>query len=366
LIVTTSLDKGGAERFTSTLLRHLDREAVSPTLCVLRDEIGYPVPEDVPVHVLGYRHPVQLPWIVLRLRRLLARLRPDVVLSVITPANLVTGAALRGVQTRPTWIARMGTNPARNDGLLRSFVGRRVYPHVDCFVANSQGVASSLEACYPCSKGKVLVVRNPTDFEVIDELSGVSPEVHRVGQIPLLISVGRLRREKRVGVMLEAFARVRAKRPAILWICGDGPEQRRIESRVRRLKLSDSVRLLGFCRNPYALMRQADLFLLSSDYEGLPNALIEAQSLGLPAVSTRCPHGPDEIIEDGLTGLLTPVSDAEAMAESILRLLEDPVVMEEMSLAARASARIKFDVRRRSKDWQTVIERASPCAGSPA
>jgi len=119
--------------------------------------------------------------------------------------------------------------------------------------------------------------------------------------------------------------------------------------------LDDSVKLLGFQENPYALMRRATVFVMTSDHEGLPNALIEAQGLGIPAVSTRCPYGPDEIIEDGKTGILTDVGDSPAIAKAIEELLVNPVHREEMAQAAKKRARELFDKSTQIKAWENIL-----------
>jgi glycosyltransferase involved in cell wall biosynthesis len=102
-------------------------------------------------------------------------------------------------------------------------------------------------------------------------------------------------------------------------------------------------------------MRQAAIYVLSSDYEGLPNALIEAQGLGLPAVATRCPHGPEEIIDDGKTGLLTPVGDARELAEAMVKLLSNEPRRRQMGQAAKLYARRLFDASHLTRGWEQVM-----------
>jgi glycosyltransferase involved in cell wall biosynthesis len=141
----------------------------------------------------------------------------------------------------------------------------------------------------------------------------------------------------------------------VLWICGDGPLREKTSRDIAARGLGDSVKLLGFQQNPYALMRQATVFVMTSDHEGLPNALIEAQGLGIPAVSTRCPYGPDEIIEDGKTGILVNVGDSRAIAEAIEGLLTNPQRRKEMAEAARNRARSLFDKSTLIKAWEDVL-----------
>jgi glycosyltransferase involved in cell wall biosynthesis len=128
-----------------------------------------------------------------------------------------------------------------------------------------------------------------------------------------------------------------------------------VESEIAAAGLGETVELLGFVENPFALMRQADLFVLTSDYEGLPNALIEAQGLGLAAVSTRCPHGPDEIIAEGETGLLVPPGDAPALAAALDRLLGEPEERRRMAERAREKARARYSVEVVLPAWERLL-----------
>lgn len=355
LVVSTSLNTGGAQRFTSTLLTHLDREVVRPSLALLRDDIGFKLPTDVPIHQLEYRRGWHLFDAAGRLRRLIEKSRPEMILSNITATNLVTGLALRSCVHQPQWIARVGNNPGFHDTFVRASLARLLYRRVDRFVVNSPGLADDLARQYAIDTARATCLLNPTDFEAMD-FQANSPTAHAVlAERPLLLAVGRLFKQKRYDVMIDAFARVRSRIQAHLWICGEGPERNRLERQIQRHGLNDHVKLLGFCDNPYALMNKADLFLMSSDHEGLPNALIEAQGMGLPAVSTDCPHGPREIIVDQRTGLLVPTANPKAMAEAISTLLEAPPRLSEMSVAARETARRRFGAAALTGQWQQCL-----------
>jgi glycosyltransferase involved in cell wall biosynthesis len=355
LLLSITLNKGGAERFASTLLVHLDRAEVKPSLCLLRKDVGYPLPDDVPYGVLEYHRPAHLFRAVRRLRGLLAELQPDVVISNGAATGIVAGMALRRCRADPAWIARIDNNPRYHDTGLRKFILKRVYRRADGFVVNSRGMLGDLAACYPFAKKKAQALWNPTDFARIDRLAEQPPVQRADSGVPVVISVGRLFPQKRLDLLVDAFARVRQQQKAELWICGDGPERRRIESKVAHLTLGPFVRILGHCPNPHALMRQAAVYALSSDYEGLPNALIEAQGLGLPAVSTRCPHGPDEIVDDGKTGLLTPVGDVRALADALLKLLSNQPRCRQMGQLARLHARRLFDAPHLVRGWEQAI-----------
>jgi glycosyltransferase involved in cell wall biosynthesis len=149
------------------------------------------------------------------------------------------------------------------------------------------------------------------------------------------VGCGRLTPQKGFADLIDAFTRVRAVLPASLWIVGEGEERGRLERQIRRLGLTDSVRLLGFRRNPYQYLAAADVFALSSRYEGFGNVVVEAMACNTPVVATDCPYGPAEIISDGLNGVLTPPADAEALSQAIIRVLKDPSLQRRLAERGR-------------------------------
>src|SRR5262249_54469789 len=142
------------------------------------------------------------------------------------------------------------------------------------------------------------------------------------GSPPVVLGVGRLALQKDFSTLIKAFAHVRSRAPARLLILGDGEKRVELEVLVKELGLTADVCLLGYVDNPFAYMRRCAAFVLSSEYEGLPNSLIEAMACGAPVISTDCPCGPAEILDGGRYGLLVPVGDVEAMAAAISATLQ--------------------------------------------
>ncbi len=363
LLVTHSLSGGGAERFAATLATHLDRARFVPAVCAATPRRTYPVPEDVPVSVLGYSGLASLPRTVRRLRDEIERSRPDLVLSNVLSTNGLTGAALRGLGERPAWVARVANAPGAREPWLHRLWARRVYGLARRVVSNSSAMAEAVAEAYPAVRDRVTSLPNPTDFSCLDRLAAEAPPRARDGR-PTILWLGRLVEQKRPDLALEALALVRRSVDARLWLCGEGPLEGALRRQAAALGLGSpaagpAVELLGFCENPFPLMRQADLFLLTSDFEGLPNALIEAQGLGLPAVSTRCPFGPAEIVEHGATGLLVQPGDAGDLASGVLELLGDPARRAAMGRAAAERARATFDLPRVLPRWETLLAQAA-------
>lgn len=371
LVVTHSLSWGGAERFAATLLGGLDRARFAPSVCVAsRRPSTYRLPGDVEEHRLGYRNPLDLPAAAIRLRRLLHSGRFDLVLSNVLKTNALTGLALGG-RRHPRWVARVGLAPGRGDRPLVRLAARRLERRAAAVVANSERMAAALAERRPRWADRIRHLPNPTDFEHIDRLAaeqpaaetaallaelGVGTSGDAAGPPDLLVAAGRLDRQKRPDLALAALARIRERRDARLIWCGDGPLRPVIERRAADLGLAGVARFPGFVGNPFPVVRRADLFLLASDFEGLPNALIEAQGLGVPAVATRCPFGPDEIVDHGVTGRLVPPHDPDAFAAAALEVLgAEPDARRAMGEAARSRARERYDARRVLPLWEGLL-----------
>ncbi len=354
LFVSTSLDTGGAQRFLSTLLTHLDREKFQPTLVLLRDEVGYPLADDVDVEVLDYRGVWSFPRTVRRLRNIIRDRHPMLVCSNVNATNILTGFALPADRSRPYWVARFGSSPERDDSKLRQIASRQILWKADRVVANSPGLATETAERYPLIADRTETIGNPTDFQYLDLQLSSEDTLASPKEIQVIIAVGRLYKCKRYDLMLQTIKKTLQKHSVELWICGDGPERPILEKQIDRLKLKENVKLLGFCSNPHLLMSRADLFLMTSDHEGSPNALIEAQGLGLPAVSTNCPHGPSEIIREARTGYLAEVGNVESIVQAVEKFLNAPerlLPKEEI----RDVIRSQFDATKLVRKWEDLF-----------
>jgi len=229
---------------------------------------------------------------------------------------------------------------------------RHMYPWADTIVANSTGVANDLADTVDISREDIDVVYNPT---VTPELfkSAKEPVNHpwfSDDTPPVVLGVGRLEEQKNFSTLINAFAAVRENRDARLVILGDGSLQSSLEKQSAQLGIEEDVDFPGVVDNPYKYMRDASVFVLSSAWEGLPNVLIEAMACGCPVVSTDCPSGPAEILDEETYGPLVPVGDAQALAESIQSVLDDPQDSERIRERA-----MDFSVQSVLHDFERVL-----------
>lgn len=263
----------------------------------------------------------------------LRRERPRVLISSMNYANVVAllAAKLSGrntpvVVTVHTTLSESSRQQQRRlSGLIWPPLLRMFYPYAAHVVAVSSGAADDLSRSSGLPRNRVEVVYNPVITRDILAAAKQAPDHpwFDPGQPPVILGVGRLTRQKDFPTLIRAFANVRRRRPARLIILGEGEDRADLTALAKELGVSDDVELPGF-RNAPAYMAGSALFVLSSAWEGLPTVLIEALAAGTRVVSTDCPSGPREILQDGRLGSLVPVGDVSALVTAMLEALERP------------------------------------------
>lgn len=258
--------------------------------------------------------------------------RPSVVLSTLKHANIVALVAKRMARVdTPVFIREANTisrerTVTLRDRLVRAMVPR-IYAWADGIIAVSEGVAEDIHRCTGISRSKIHTIYNPV----------VTPDMSRLMQEevdhpwfvadatdPVILGVGRLDTQKDFPTLIRAFACVRRSVNAKLLILGEGPERAQLLELASSLGVVNHVSLPGFVSNPFAFMARSAVFALSSAWEGLPGALIQAMACGCTVVSTDCPSGPSEILDRGRYGTLVPVGDVRRMAAALLEALRSP------------------------------------------
>jgi glycosyltransferase involved in cell wall biosynthesis len=257
------------------------------------------------------------------LRRRLRIIAPDAVLSFLTQTNILTLIAARGLPIRVVISER--NDPAKQHPNLRVVLLRNLlYRRSDVVTANSKGAIESLASIVPREKLALL----PNPLNISDRGTAVSFEA------PTFITVTRLVAQKGIDVLLRAAAIVFAKLPAWrLVIIGDGPLGEELQSLANDLGIASRVDWLGYCDDPIPYLRAAKFFVLTSRFEGSPNALIEAMACGLPSVVSDASPGPLELIGDD-AGLIVPVEDDEATAAAMMALASDEDLRARLGEAA--------------------------------
>ena len=261
------------------------------------------------------------------------RERPRVLISSMSHANLIAlWAAKFARRSTPVVVTVHNTmsQSTLDQGGLAGGLSLRLlrifYPWATSVVAVSRGAADDLARTTGLPRDRVEVVYNPVITPAMMAQARQQPDHpwFGAGQPPVILGVGRLTRQKDFPTLIMAFAEVRRRRPARLIILGEGEDRPGLEALIGELGLADDVALPGFRDNAMAYMAGSALFALSSAWEGLPTVLIEALAAGTRVVSTDCPSGPREILQDGRLGALVPVGDAPALARALAGALDGP------------------------------------------
>jgi glycosyltransferase involved in cell wall biosynthesis len=368
LFFISSLAGGGAERVMVDLLRNIDRSKLEPTLVLLYPYEDSPYrqyfPQNISV-IIVTRQSDSLPSKLLQILNFMKTVykeKPKVILSMLTHNNIM--AILSGLLFRTRVIACEHNTLSE---VVKTKEGRRIlgvpvvpmvkilYRLADKVIAVSEGIKSNLISDFGIMPEKVKTIYNPIDLSRINALIPDSRE-HPFfkDQKPIVIAMGRLTPQKGFDILLKSFSRVISEIDARLIVMGEGPQRAYLENMIRDLGIADKASLAGFQRNPYALLAHSDVFVLSSQYEGLPMAILEAMACGIPIISTDCRSGPKEILQSGQCGILVPVNNETALADAITRLLKDREQREEFS--KRGKERMKdFAINEIVRQYENVI-----------
>ena len=374
-----TMSGGGSERQMLGVLQHLDRRVFAPELYLVSPigELLAEVPEDVPVHSFEHRHPQpvgRLPGAGFRARirdlaKLLEERRIDVIYDRTYHMTLITAGAAK---IRPTpRVSVIVTDIHRDFALSRErfrWIKRRLmrnaYLTADVVLAVSEGARESAIRFHDLPPEKIQTLYNFFDLAKIDRLANEAlPEsLQRNDENFLIVAAGRLHEAKGYDLLIEAvriLVQERGQTRLELWILGEGELRRDLDRQIRESRLENHVRLLGFQDNPLRFLRAADLYCLSSRYEGMPNALVEAMLCGTPVIATDCQSGPREILEEGAFGRLVPPEDPRALADAMAEAIADPLTGKSRTLAARRQIEEKFSLEIGLEKLSKILTRAA-------
>lgn len=370
-LVTHALPVGGAERVLTLLANHWAEKGWIVTVITLAGGKPFFVLDSrVQLRQLALgrmsRHRVVAAASGLRgvrlLRKEIVGSAPEVVVSFLARPNILTLLACLGLQI-PVIISERNNPKARPMGswlwrTLRSVI----YPGATALVVQTQTVLRS----YPRRmRKKARVIPNPVVAPPsYAETTRVEPRDSF--RAPVVVAMGKMNGlQKGFDLLLRAFAQINQRHPEwrlVVW--GDGPMRCSLGQLRDELGLRGCVRFPGRTEHAFSALRQAELFVLSSRYEGFPNVLCEAMACGLPVISFDCPHGPSDIIRDGVDGILVPPDDVLALADAMEHLMSDDQERRRLGSRAREITE-RFPLERVSDMWEALFaEPTSRCANT--
>lgn len=343
--VIGGMTRGGAERVISILANEYAKNGwQADIVMLLTDKVDYDIDKRISIIDLvgkSRKNIISIIGWLKSFRHYVKKAEPDVIVSFVARINIITLLSTLGLRSR---IVVSERNDPTLDGRskLVDWCTKILYKRADRVVFQTNRARDYFASSI---KKNSVIIPNPICVE--QEVSGNSK--HKI------VSVGRLAPQKNQKMLIDAFYAVRKLHPEYsLWIYGEGELRNELEDHIRKLGLKDSVFLPGNMKHIHVNIADADMFVLSSNYEGLSNALLEAMMMGLPCISTNC-AGSDEYIKDGLSGLLVPVGDTTEMATAILKLIEDRDLRERI-IDNSAQSVDNCRVEKVMQSWQNTIE----------
>lgn len=359
LFVLPNIAVGGVERVRLALIEYFSGRGIDCRLALreCRGELLDRARQLVPVDELA---PDGIHQFVPSLVRLIKRERPTHVVTAFPDVGLLTWVALRLAGSRAKWVHTIDVTAHIADtgiGVLERLrlaigrmVARYVNRHVDAVVAVSEGVRAELARERSLDARRIVMLYNPVvpDDKLEWRRSVGDPTVDCVS----IVALGRFTRQKGFDVLVRAMANVRVAWQLAIW--GDGVERTNLANLISELGLDDRISLKGYSADPFLAMRDADLFVMPSRYEGFGNVLVEALACQCQIVAADCPHGPREILRDGRLGELVPVGDTDALAAAITRLASGTRKIDPHWLLERAK---DFVASECCSQWEALLRR---------
>jgi len=355
MFVVPSLEGGGAERVAANLLKGFIESGIKTVLVLFDKKHNYGIPDGVNVRYLDIGQNkdtistvMKFFLIIFRLAGIIRKEKPFNILSFMDYTNIVVllsnmlflnrARATVSVHTSPTLHLRKYSKNITNS--IMSLLIRLLYNKADLIITVSDFIRDDFIKNFGIDHAKIKTIYNPVDTDKVKVLA--EEDVFHPwfkDNIPIILSAGRLSKEKGFDYLLKAFAVVKGNMNARLMILGEGSERENLEHLSQKLGISENVFFAGFQENPYKYMKRAAIYVLSSLFEGFPNVIAEAMACGTPVISTMYNPSRHEIIEHGENGLLVPIKDENALAGAILKLLTDV----NMGVRLACEARKKVD-----------------------
>lgn len=299
------------------------------------------------------------PMVIYKLSRHLSRSKPGVLLSAMTYPNVaallarrLAGTPERVVISERVVLTVQSRQSTSLKEKLKPVAARMTYSMADHIISVNEDVSADLAEKINIDPQYITAINNPViagDGIAARDIPD-HPWFHDHSG-PVILAVGRLARQKDYPTLLTAMARIPGERNVRLLVLGDGPDRTDLEALASSLGIAERVSMPGFAQDPYAYMQYADMFVLSSAWEGSPNVLVEAMACGCPVVSTDCPGGSRRILDNGRHGRLVPVGAADQLAQAIMDTLDNPPDRQQLRACAG-----NFTARRSADDYLRILK----------
>lgn len=345
VIVTRNMEAGGAERVIAQLIKEWSAQKYCCYLILLeKSEVFYELPKNLNIYTIGLKNEnlyVDKFMKYKAIRKIIKNIKPDIVLSLPEEVGIYVILAMIGTKI-PVFVSERNNPWIMPYKKITRLLRRIAYPLAKGVIFQTEGAANYFSKRI---RKKGVVLSNPLDLSRI-------PEEYRGLRKKIIVSAGRLEKQKNFSILIEAFSIYQKKHPEYkLIIYGEGSERKILEELAKKLLKKGTYLFPGKRSNLLDEIKDASMFILSSDYEGVPNVLIEAMAVGLPVISTdSMPGGSDVLIKNGINGLLIPKNNINAMLSAMEKYTEDSLFAEKLGHAA-VEIKEKMDSKKVSILW---------------
>ena len=318
LFILPDLNQGGAERVITTLCNELDRSKFCPKLVLFKKEGYYlnHLKSDVEIIELNIS---RIRYSIFKIIPLIKKLKPEIVFTGWGEISAFL-SPLIPFFSKTKFITRETNVVSKHVTRKEILFFYRFYTNFHQIIAQSDDMKKDLIENFKINPSKIIKINNPVDFEMINELKDEIIEQDYNKSYIKIVSIGNLSQRKGFDLLLNVFQYLKNE-PIKLTIFGDGRDKAELLQQKRDLQL-ENVSFFGKVNNPFPFVKQADLFILSSRYEGFPNVLLEAGACGTYSLVNNCPGGINEIIQEGINGEIYDINDAEGFANKIKEILD--------------------------------------------
>ncbi|HZW63244.1 MAG TPA: glycosyltransferase family 4 protein [Flavobacteriaceae bacterium] len=353
-LLIPSLTPGGAERVFSTLANALVNKYHITLFVLFTCEVAYPIDKNIEVVFCAGKYQdersifksIRMHYVFLQfLRKEIKKRNAQLILSFTTTTNVY--AILVGNILKIPSIISERLHPDYGINRVWKTIRRALYPY--CSVLVVQTESSKIYFDRFISVKKIRIIENPITPTLADSLQNILAAKEKI-----ILSVGRLDYQKNQDLLIRAFSKIQAKDWKLVLV-GNGNKKKEYETLVSALGIQDAVTFTGVVSNVSPYLSRSSIFVLSSRFEGFPNALIEAMYFGLACIATQCPSGPSELIRNYENGILIPVEDEMALVKSLNTLINNPSLRQTFGDKAKHDA-LRFETEPILEKWEFLIK----------
>ncbi|MEG0697636.1 MAG: glycosyltransferase, partial [Algoriella sp.] len=326
LFIFPDLNQGGAERVITTLCNELDRTKFCLKLVLFKKEGYYlnHLKDDVEIIELNIS---RIRYSIFKIIPLINKLKPDIVFTGWGEISAFL-SPLIPFFSKTKFVTRETNVVSKHVTRKEILFFYRFYNNFHQIIAQSDDMKNDLIDNFKIHSSKIIKINNPVDFEMINRLKEENIEQGNNTSYKNIVSIGNLSQRKGFDLLLNVFSYLKNE-PIKLTIFGDGPDKEQLLIQKNDLQL-DNVSFFGKVNNPFPFVKQADLFILSSRYEGFPNVLLEAGACGTYSLANNAPGGINEIIQEGVNGEIYDINDTEGFASRIKQILNKSYQKEQI------------------------------------